>query len=76
MVSDLWHHLTYNSRGSLHTVYAMLPSNFISLIIRVEHGIQCMPCSPRIISEMLPETHAKEVCDFLNPILLVNKISV
>ena len=26
-------------------------------MIRGEHGIQCMPCSCRIINEMLPETH-------------------
>ena len=28
MVTDLWCHLTYNSRGAWHTVYAMLPSNY------------------------------------------------
>ena len=26
-------------------------------MIREEHGIQCMPCSSRIINEMLPEIH-------------------
>ena len=28
MVTDLWYHLTYNSRGAWHTVYAMLLSNY------------------------------------------------
>ena len=28
MVTGLWRHLTYNSRGAWHTVYAMLLSNF------------------------------------------------
>ena len=30
MVTDLWCHLTYNSSGAWHTVYAKLPSNYIS----------------------------------------------
>ena len=38
-------------------------------MIREEHGIQCMPCSSRIISEMLPEIHIVEKCDFLKPII-------
>ena len=29
----------------------------ISLMIRGDHDIQCMPCSSRIIKEMLPEIH-------------------
>ena len=28
-----------------------------------------MPCSPRIIGEMLLEIHTMEKCDFLKPIL-------
>ena len=28
MVTDLWHHFSYNSRGAWQTVYAMLPSNY------------------------------------------------
>ena len=30
-----------------------------------EHGIQCMPCFSRIISEMLPEIHTMKECEFL-----------
>ena len=37
-------------------------------MIRGEQGIQCMPCSSRIISEMLPEIHTMEKCDFLKSI--------
>ena len=33
----------------------------ISLIIREEHGIQCMPCSSQIISEMLCEIHTVQI---------------
>ena len=33
-------------------------------MIRGEHGIQRMPCSSQIISEMLPEIHTIELCDF------------
>ena len=29
-----------------------------------EHDIQCMPCSPRIISEMLSEIHTVQKCFF------------
>ena len=32
----------------------------ISLTIREGHGIQCMPCSPQIISETLFEIHTTE----------------
>ena len=52
METDLWFHLTYNSRGSWHTL-----------------GIQCMPCSARIISEMLPEIHTVEKFDFLKSMI-------
>ena len=53
-------------------MHAMLPLDFISerhhpLVIQGEYGIQCMPCSPQIISEMLPEIHTMEKCDFLKP---------
>ena len=27
-ITNLWHHLVYNSRGAWHTLYAMLLSNF------------------------------------------------
>ena len=33
-----------------------LISGSISLIIREEYGIHCMPCSSRIIIEMTPQT--------------------
>ena len=39
LVTDPYRHLTYDTRGAWHTVYAM----------------HCMPCSCRIKSEMLPE---------------------
>ena len=39
----------------------------ISLMISGEHGIQCMPCSSQIISDMLPEIHTMEKCDLLKP---------
>ena len=38
-------------------------------MIRGEHDIQCMPCSSRIISEMLPEINTMEKCDFLKSII-------
>ena len=44
-------------------VYGVIPlriRGIISLKIRGEHGIQCMPCFPQIISEMLPEIPVKE----------------
>ena len=41
----------------------------ISLMIRGEHGIQSMPCSSRIISEMLPKIHTMEKFDFLKSII-------
>ena len=34
-----------------------------------EHGIQCMPCFSKIISEMLLDIHTMEKCDFLKPIV-------
>ena len=40
-----------------------------SLKIRVEHGIQCMPCSSQIISEMLTEIRIRAKCDFLKCII-------
>ena len=61
MVTDLWCHLTHDSRGAWHTVY--------SLIIREEHGIQCMPLSSQIISEMLLEIHIMEKVNFLKSII-------
>ena len=59
MVTDLWYHFTYNPRGAWHTVYAMLPE---------EQGIQCMPCSSKIISQLLPEIHTMQNYDFHKPI--------
>ena len=50
----------YNSLKSIKEIYAV-----ISLINREEHGIQCMPWSSRIISEMLPEIHKTEKFDFV-----------
>ena len=38
-------------------------------MIRGEHGIQCMPCSSQIISEMLPEIHTMEKFDFVKYII-------
>ena len=32
-----------------------------------ENSIQCMPCSPRSISEVLPEIHTMEKYDFPKP---------
>ena len=54
--------LNNNSRGAWHTLV-------ISLIIREEHGIQCMPCSSRIISEILPEIQTMIKCVILKPII-------
>ena len=34
-----------------------------------EHGKQCMPCSSRIMSKMLPEIHTMEKSDFLKLII-------
>ena len=45
----------------------MLTDLWCHLIIRDQHGIQCMPCFSQIISEMLPEIHAMEKFDFLKP---------
>ena len=33
------------------------------------NGIQCMPCSSRIISERLPEILKEKRCSFLKPLL-------
>ena len=41
----------------------------ISLMIRKEHGIQCMSCSSRIINERLPEIHTMVKCEFLRSII-------
>ena len=38
-------------------------------MIREEHGIQCMPCSSRVISEMQLEIHAMEQFDFVKSII-------
>ena len=40
-----------------------------SLMIREEYGIQCMPCSSGIISEMQAEIHTMEKFDFLKSII-------
>ena len=46
-----------------------MSSGLILTWIQEEHDIQCMPCSSRIISEMLPEMHITEKCDFPKPIV-------
>ena len=59
-IQCMWCHLTYNSGGAWHTVYAMLPSIIserLLIIIQEEHGIQCMPCSSPSESDMQPEIH-------------------
>ena len=38
-------------------------------MIGEKHGIQCMPCFSQIISEMLPENHTMEKCDFIKCII-------
>ena len=38
-------------------------------MIREENGIQCMPCSSRIISDVLLEIHIMEKFDFFNPVI-------
>ena len=64
-------------------LYSLLFHRFygaISLIIRDEHehGIQYMPSPFRVISEMLPQVHTMENCDFLKPIIYsqIIKLSV
>ena len=49
-----------------NSVVAMVPDlcRHLTYISR-EHGIQCMPCSTRILSEILPENHTMEKLDFL-----------
>ena len=41
----------------------------ISLSMQVEHGMQCMPFSSLIKSEMLPKIHRMETRDFLKPLI-------
>ena len=67
IVTDLCCYLTYDSRGAWHTLIS--GSISISLMIQEEHGIQSMPCSSRIRSEMLPEIHTVEKCDFLRSLI-------
>ena len=45
-------------------------------MIRGQNGIQWMPFSTKIISEMLPEIHTTEKCDFLKSIICSQIISV
>ena len=40
-----------------------------------EHGIQCMPCSCRIISETLSEIHTLQKFDFLKLIIYSQIVS-
>ena len=49
-----------------NSLVAMVPDlcRHLTYISR-EHGIQCMPCSTRIISEILTENHTMEKLDFL-----------
>ena len=44
-------------------------------MIQGEHGIQCMPCSSRIISEMLPEIHTVEKCYFFMAVMEMKIVS-
>ena len=60
MVTDLCRDLSYDSMGAWHTVYVMLLSN--------REMLPCMPCSYRIVSEMLPEIYRLEKFDFLKSI--------
>ena len=62
MVTDLLCHLIYSSRGAWHCCV-------ISFIFLEEHGIQCMPCSSQIISEMQPEIYNMEKFDFLKSLI-------
>ena len=39
-------------------------------MIRGEHGIQFMPCSSKIISEVLPKINTMEKCDFVKSLIL------
>ena len=50
-------------------------SSVVSLIIREEHGIHCMPCSSRLVREMLSEIHTLQKFDFLKPIIHSQTIS-
>ena len=54
MVRDLFRHLIHESRRAWYSL---------------EHCIQCMPYSSRIISELLPEIHTMEKCDFLKSVI-------
>ena len=58
MITDLCRDLTYDSREARHI-----------LMIRGEHGIQCMPYSSRIIIEILSEIHTMEKCGFLKSMI-------
>ena len=53
-----------------NSIIAMVTDLWCHLILRGEHGIQCMPCFSRIIRAMVPEIYTVEKCDFLKPILL------
>ena len=52
--------LINRKKHGIHSMYLTL--------IREEYGIQCMPCSSRVISEMLPEIHIMEKYYFLKQI--------
>ena len=51
-----------------YSLVAMV-TDFLSSHDSREHGIQCMPCFFRIISEILPEIHTIEKFDFLTSII-------
>ena len=58
--------LTATARSSLVAMVTVLCRH---LTIRRNHGIQCVPCFSRIISEMLLEIHTMEKFDFPNSII-------
>ena len=62
MVTDLLCHLIYNSIEAWHCCV-------ISFIFLEEHGIQCVPCSSQIISELQLEIHKIEKFDFLKSLI-------
>ena len=46
-----------------------------SLIVRKKHGIQCMSCSSRSISEKIPEIHTTEKYDFHKPVVILKSFN-
>ena len=70
MTSSGCHSVKLLSTTVGHSLVAMVQIYVVlSLVIRVEHGIHCRPCSNRIISEMLPDIHTMEKFDFLKSMI-------